>query len=127
MANNINFSCLYSCTKDKTPFDPIGDYQYEIPVQTDDGWETASIASVGINEIPLFNLLNRLNELSEHRIHSLLIVKDGKLKYQQVEIARRQMDSVIVSSGLAAGDTIVTELLQGVASGMPAITRINGR
>lgn len=55
------------------------------------------------------------------------LVKDGKLKYQQVEIARRQMNSVIVSSGLATGDTIVTELLQGVASGMPAITRINGQ
>ena len=37
------------------------------------------------------------------------------------------MDSVIVSSGIATGDTLVTELLQGVASGMPAVTRINGQ
>ena len=55
------------------------------------------------------------------------LVQNGKLEYKQVKIARRQMDSVIVSSGIATGDTLVTELLQGVASGMPAVTRINGQ
>ena len=55
------------------------------------------------------------------------LVQNGKLVYKQVKIARRQMDSVIVSDGIAAGDTLVIELLQGVASGMPAITRINGQ
>jgi hypothetical protein len=75
--------CINSCNKDNTPIDPTGDYQYEIPVQTDDGWETASLASVGINEKPLLNLLNRLNDMDEHRIHSLLIVKDEKLVFEE--------------------------------------------
>jgi len=55
------------------------------------------------------------------------LVKDGKLKFQQINIARHQMDSVIVNGGLTNGDTLVTELLQGVAPGMPAITRTNDR
>jgi CubicO group peptidase (beta-lactamase class C family) len=74
---------INSCNKDNTPVDPAGDYQYEIPLQTDDGWETASLASVGMNEKPLLNLLNRLNDIGEHRIHSLLIVKDGKLVFEE--------------------------------------------
>jgi multidrug efflux pump subunit AcrA (membrane-fusion protein) len=55
------------------------------------------------------------------------LVNDGKLEFRKVNIARRQMDSVIVNNGIANGDTLVTELLQGVAPGMPATTMINGR
>jgi len=75
--------CLNSCQKDKTPTSPAGNYQYEIPEQTDDGWETASLANVGMNEIPLTGLMNRLNEIDEHRIHSILIIKDRKLVFEE--------------------------------------------
>ena len=51
------------------------------------------------------------------------LIQNGKLEFRQVNIAKRQMDHVIVSNGIASGDTLVTELLQGVAPGMPAIAR----
>jgi RND family efflux transporter MFP subunit len=47
-------------------------------------------------------------------------IKDGKLDYRKVEIARRQTDSFILSGGISPGDTIVTEVMQGVANGMLA-------
>jgi CubicO group peptidase (beta-lactamase class C family) len=75
--------CLNSCQKDKTPTAPAGNYQYEIPEQTDDEWETASLSSMGMNQKPLTGLMNRLNEIDEHRIHSLLIIKDGKLVFEE--------------------------------------------
>jgi CubicO group peptidase (beta-lactamase class C family) len=75
--------CLNSCKKDKIPIDLGGDYQYEVPEQTDDGWETASLASVGMDKSPLLNLMNRLNDIGEHRIHSLVIIKDGKLVFEE--------------------------------------------
>jgi len=75
--------CLNSCKKDTAPTNPTGAYQYTIPEQTDDGWDTASLASVGINEIPFRNLMNRLSEIDKHRIHSLLIIKDGKLVFEE--------------------------------------------
>ena len=47
-------------------------------------------------------------------------IKNGRLDYRQVQIARRETDSVIVTGGLAIGDTLVVEVMQGVASGMIA-------
>ena len=55
------------------------------------------------------------------------LIRNGKLEFQQVNIARREMDHVIVRDGIVAGDTLVTELLQGIAPGMPAIARMNGQ
>jgi multidrug efflux pump subunit AcrA (membrane-fusion protein) len=50
----------------------------------------------------------------------LYCIKNGRLDYREVKIARRQTDSVIITEGIADGDTIVTDVLQGVASGMLA-------
>jgi len=75
------FCCIFSCNKNAT--NPSEKSQYEVPLQTNDGWETASLASVGMDETPLLRLLDKLNEIGEHRIHSLLIVKDGKLVFEE--------------------------------------------
>ena len=77
------FIVLYNCNKDKAPVNPNIEAQYEIPQQTDDGWETASMVSMGMDETPLLNLLDRLDELDEHRIHSFVIIKDGKLVFEE--------------------------------------------
>lgn len=47
-------------------------------------------------------------------------IRNGRLDYQQIKIARRETNSVIVSGGISEGDTLVTEVLQGVTSGMLA-------
>ncbi len=48
------------------------------------------------------------------------LIKDGRLEYRKVKIARRENSSVIVTGGIESGDTLVTEIMQGVAPGMPA-------
>lgn len=48
------------------------------------------------------------------------LVEEGELAYREVNIARKETEIVIVAGGLATGDTLITELLQGVAPGMPA-------
>jgi RND family efflux transporter MFP subunit len=55
----------------------------------------------------------------------LYCIKNGRLDYREVKIARRQTDSVIITDGIAEGDTIVAEVLQGVASGMLARPKNN--
>jgi membrane fusion protein (multidrug efflux system) len=52
------------------------------------------------------------------------LVKDGHLEQRDVVIARQQGDQVIIEGGLVDNDTLVTDILQGVASGMPAVARI---
>jgi CubicO group peptidase (beta-lactamase class C family) len=76
------YCALISCDENRVT-EPVGGYQYSVPEQNDDGWETASLLSVGMTENHLVNLMNRLNELSEHRLHSLLIVKNGKLVFEE--------------------------------------------
>jgi CubicO group peptidase (beta-lactamase class C family) len=74
---------FFSCQTDKSPLSSISEFQYGIPVQTDDGWETACAASMGMDTRLLVSLEKRLNELDEHRIHSLLVVKNGKLVFER--------------------------------------------
>jgi CubicO group peptidase (beta-lactamase class C family) len=74
---------VFSCGQSKKPTEPSSGYRYQVPAQTDDGWETASLASVGMAERPLVDLMDRLDETEGHNIHSLVIVKDGKLVFEE--------------------------------------------
>ncbi len=55
---------------------------YQIPPVTGDGWSTASLSEVGMDEKPINELLNMLSQPNEHDINSLLVVKDGKLVFE---------------------------------------------
>jgi multidrug efflux pump subunit AcrA (membrane-fusion protein) len=50
----------------------------------------------------------------------IYLIKDGRLDYREVNIARRETDSIIVTRGIQDGETVVTQVLQGVAPGMLA-------
>ena len=52
-------------------------------------------------------------------------IKDGKLDYREVDISFKEPESVIATGGLANGDMLVVEMLQGVAPGMLAKARIS--
>jgi RND family efflux transporter MFP subunit len=52
-------------------------------------------------------------------------VIDGKLESCEVTIARWEVDSAIVATGLRSGDTVVVEALQGVVAGMPATAKLH--
>jgi CubicO group peptidase (beta-lactamase class C family) len=64
-------------------------YEYRIPTSTSDGWETASLSSVGLREEPLAELMVHLHALGEHRIHSLLVVREGKLVFEEYFFGRK--------------------------------------
>lgn len=54
----------------------------------------------------------------------IYLIKEGLLELRDVKIARTENDTVILSGGLTEGDTVVTELMQGVVPGMPAQGRL---
>jgi CubicO group peptidase (beta-lactamase class C family) len=58
-------------------------WTYRQPAQANDGWETASLADVGVDPLPLTELMNRLRENPGHRIEGILIVKDGRLVFEE--------------------------------------------
>jgi CubicO group peptidase (beta-lactamase class C family) len=76
------YSILISCADNRVT-EPVGGYQYSVPEQNDDGWKTASLLSVGMTENHLVSLMNRLDKIGEHRLHSLLIVKNDKLVFEE--------------------------------------------
>jgi CubicO group peptidase (beta-lactamase class C family) len=53
------------------------------PPQTGDGWVTASLDQVGMMPEPLAELLELISATDNHRIHSLLIVRQRKLVFEE--------------------------------------------
>lgn len=62
---------------------PTGPEHGYVPVQTGDGWQTASLDEVGMDPGPLEELLERIDSTENHLIHGILIVKDRKLVFEK--------------------------------------------
>lgn len=58
-------------------------YQYKVPEQTDDGWQTAHIADVNLDGKPLTDLIEKIRSGTYVNIHSVLIIKHGKLVFEE--------------------------------------------
>ncbi len=72
---------MYSCKKEDSK-EPLPDYTYQMPEQTDDGWDVASLSSVGMDIGAIEQVTSMIMGEQFHGIHSLLIVKDGKLVHE---------------------------------------------
>jgi CubicO group peptidase (beta-lactamase class C family) len=70
----------------RTPFNGAV-WSYRMPLPDDDGWKTASLKAVGLNEEPLTELLHRIlsadPETTSLRIQSLLIARHGQLVLEE--------------------------------------------
>lgn len=58
-------------------------YSYNIPESRDDGWQIATLEEVGIDERVLSRAMDQIDAGKFGSIHSLLIVKDGKLVLEE--------------------------------------------
>jgi CubicO group peptidase (beta-lactamase class C family) len=56
---------------------------YQVPEQTNDGWQTASLDDVGIDEGLIREAVDRVHDDVYQNVHSILIVKDGKLVFEE--------------------------------------------
>lgn len=72
---------IFSCGKDTVVNPPA--YTYRIPEETGDGWQTASLEEVGINRETVSDAINRINYKLYQNVHGILIVKDGKLVFEE--------------------------------------------
>jgi len=77
-----NLWVISSCRSNHSA-EPEPSREIPLPAVTDDGLEVASLNSVGMDAVKLSQLLDRLDQISEHRIHSILIVKDDKLVFEK--------------------------------------------
>ena len=58
-------------------------YEYRVPEKLNDGWEVASLSDVGINIKEIEAITGQIiNDERFQNIHSMLIVKNGKLVHE---------------------------------------------
>jgi CubicO group peptidase (beta-lactamase class C family) len=72
---------LSACEDPVNP--PYETYIYTVPEESSDGWETASLSSVGMNTDRLVTLVNRINVKLYREVHSVVIVKNDKLVFEE--------------------------------------------
>jgi CubicO group peptidase (beta-lactamase class C family) len=70
---------LSGYAENQIPTNNIKNYQYTVPAKTNDGWETASLNSVNLDNSLIKELFERIGDNSYENIHSVLLVKNGKL------------------------------------------------
>ena len=79
------FIPFFSCRKKSSlsvPNEHSDEYSYQIPEQTDDGWETVSLSEVRMDEEPIIDLVDAIRNEEYHEVHSIVIVKDEKLVFE---------------------------------------------
>ncbi|UCH71230.1 MAG: serine hydrolase [Candidatus Bathyarchaeota archaeon] len=59
------------------------DYSYRVPEQTNDGWATVSLTDIGMDTEPLIKLMNGLSRRNVNHVHSILVIKDNKLVFEE--------------------------------------------
>ncbi|MGD8306996.1 MAG: serine hydrolase, partial [Ignavibacteria bacterium] len=55
----------------------------DAPENTGDGWETASLESVGLDPNRFISLMNNLNSTYNHLIHGIVVIKNNRLVFEE--------------------------------------------
>lgn len=76
----ILLAILFSCKTE--PEETYQTYTYQVPENTGDGWQTASLTDAGMRVEPLKALMEIWLNREGHEIHSLLVVKDNLLVFE---------------------------------------------
>ncbi len=72
-------SALAGCDKDN----PVSSYQYSIPPNVNDGWQTASLRSVGMDESYVSMAAQNIRNGVYKEVHSMVIVREGMLVFEE--------------------------------------------
>ena len=58
-------------------------YSYQPPDQHNDGWETASLAEVGLEPGPFADLVDHVSGNEARAVHGILVVRDDRLVFEE--------------------------------------------
>jgi CubicO group peptidase (beta-lactamase class C family) len=75
-------------------------YAYQVPQQTGDGWETASLGDAGMDTAPFIELMNHLLSRNDHHVHGILVARNGKLVFEEY-FSGEDLDLSNLSDGIA--------------------------
>jgi CubicO group peptidase (beta-lactamase class C family) len=98
---------ITSCAGPKTRYV----YEYQIPEVTGDGWDTVSLVDVGMDSEKITAMMEDIQDGGFENLHSLLIVKDGRLVFEEYFRGHNQRNIDYVASVTKS----VTSILVGIA------------
>jgi CubicO group peptidase (beta-lactamase class C family) len=95
-------------------------YQYSVPVQLKDGWTTADLRSENFDVTLIERLIERIRRNTYKNIHSLLLIKNGKLILEeyfpgQEEDGKTRIYQRDTQHGIHSVTKSVNSLLIGIA------------
>ncbi|MVM30954.1 serine hydrolase [Spirosoma sp. HMF4905] len=109
LARTAIFIGLTACNQ--VSKDPPPTYAYQLPRQIADGWSVASLQSQQVDPKPIEELTNQILTEQYHNIHSLLIVRNGKLVYENYFNGYNQS----IPENIYSSTKSITSVLVGIA------------
>jgi CubicO group peptidase (beta-lactamase class C family) len=99
------------------------EYRYQVPIETDDGWQTASLGHEGVATKKINELMQRILEGHDEvkNVHSVLLVKTGKLALEEYFYGTHQNHMHHIQSDTKS----VTSMLIGIAVDKDFIKGVN--
>jgi CubicO group peptidase (beta-lactamase class C family) len=124
--------CLIECKAPGQVPKEIRNSHYTVPEQVNDGWDTAHVSEVGLNSDQIENLLSQVRNDSYKNIHSVLIVRNGKLVVEeyfpgQEEDGRHQDYGRDTLHGIHSATKSVNSILIGIAISQHRITDVDAK
>lgn len=99
---------------------PQHEYSYQIPQETDDGWQISSLHAEGVDPDKINDLFSDILNKRFKNIHSVLLVKNGKLVLEEYfygyeRDSKHEMHSVSKSiTSILVGIAIDQQMIPGV-------------
>ncbi|MFC1529622.1 serine hydrolase domain-containing protein [Gemmatimonadota bacterium] len=75
--------CVLDVKSENRPPENQISWEYQQPEQVDDGWETSSLDSVGLDPDHFVTLMNTLHGWTDHLVHGILVIRHGKLVFEE--------------------------------------------
>jgi len=102
------------------------EYVYYVPEQTGDGWECADLKDVGIDKGHIIDCVNQIRAGKYKDTHSLLIVKNGKLAFEEYFGAEGTIWSPFVNQVYRDRIQMLASVTKSVNSALIGIAVENG-
>jgi hypothetical protein len=121
------FTLSYNCSFVNPRVDNSGhkqtEYHYTIPEKIEDGWEISSLAAEGINENAISEMIKKVLSGYYEGIHSIVLVKNGKLVLEEYFYGYDRMRLHDVHSVTKS----ITSILVGIAHDQGVFSSLDQR
>ena len=117
----VTTACTLQPPRVKSSGLPQREYTYQIPEKIDDGWEPSTLETEGVDSKKIIQLMGNILREDIKNIHSILLVKNGKLIFEEYFYGYDRDTKHIIYSASKS----VTSILMGIAMDQKMIPNVD--